>query len=258
MSKTFLLALDAGHYKNTPGKRCLKSLDPNETREWYLNDRVSDYIAERAAMYQGFKILRVDDPAGDAKIELDERCAKANKAKADFYLSNHHNAGINGGSGGGVVAYSYPGSTRGAEWRNALYEAVVVSGKLRGNRATPKATANFHVLRETNMPAVLIEYGFMDSKTDVPVILTAAYAKAVGYAVADCIAARVGLSPLEDADMSKFIDVADNAWYADEVDYCAEHGLMSGTGGNKFEPTKAMTRAEVAAVIARLHKMLTK
>ena len=29
MSKpTFILALDAGHYLATPGKRCLKSLDP--------------------------------------------------------------------------------------------------------------------------------------------------------------------------------------------------------------------------------------
>ena len=29
----FILALDAGHYLATPGKRCLKSLDPGETRE---------------------------------------------------------------------------------------------------------------------------------------------------------------------------------------------------------------------------------
>ena len=258
MAKTFLLALDAGHYKKTPGKRCLKSLDPKETREWYLNDRVSDYIAERAAMYQGFNILRVDDPTGETKIELDERCNKANKANADFYLSIHHNAGIEGGSGGGVVAYSYPGSTSGADWRNALYEAVVAAGKLKGNRATPKTTENFQVLRDSKMVACLMELGFMDSRTDVPVILSAAYAKAVGYAMADCIAARVGLTPREDVDMSKFIDVADSAWYADEVDYCVKHGLMNGMGENKFEPTRAMTRAEVAAVIARLHKELTK
>ena len=34
----FILALSAGHYLNTAGKRCLKSLDPAETREWWLND----------------------------------------------------------------------------------------------------------------------------------------------------------------------------------------------------------------------------
>ena len=40
----FKLVLGAGHDINTAGKRCLKSLDPSETREWWLNDRVCDYI----------------------------------------------------------------------------------------------------------------------------------------------------------------------------------------------------------------------
>ena len=40
----FKLALGAGHGKGTAGKRCHKSLDPNETREWQLNDRIADKI----------------------------------------------------------------------------------------------------------------------------------------------------------------------------------------------------------------------
>ena len=47
---TFILALDAGHYLATPGKRCLKSLDPKQTREWILNDRVTRYQQERARL----------------------------------------------------------------------------------------------------------------------------------------------------------------------------------------------------------------
>ena len=34
MAKIFKLALNAGHGLYTEGKRCLKSLDPKETREW--------------------------------------------------------------------------------------------------------------------------------------------------------------------------------------------------------------------------------
>ena len=37
------IAIDAGHGLYTEGKRCLKSLDPNETREWQLNERVAIY-----------------------------------------------------------------------------------------------------------------------------------------------------------------------------------------------------------------------
>ena len=50
------------------------------------------------------------------------------------------------------------------------------------------------MLKKTEAPAVLVEYGFMDSSTDVPVILTDGYAKAMAYATMDAIAYRAGLT----------------------------------------------------------------
>ena len=182
---TFKLALDAGHGMDTSGRRCLKSLDPEEHREWWLNDRVCRYIAQAAAEYEGFEILRVDDVTGREDVTMSERCRRANSWGADLYYSAHHNAGVGGGTGGGVVAYSLNEGTRGAMWRDDLYGAIVGETGLVGNRASPKATANFHVLRNTAMPAVLMEHGFMDSAADVPVILSEEYAKGVGRAVAD-------------------------------------------------------------------------
>ena len=38
------LALDAGHCLHTSGKRCLKTIDPNQTREWVLNDRIARLV----------------------------------------------------------------------------------------------------------------------------------------------------------------------------------------------------------------------
>ena len=90
----FKLAIVAGHYMNTPGKRCLKALDKNETREWWLNDRIVDYIQSGLAAYSGIEIKRLDDPTGKSEITLSERTSAANKWKADFYLSIHHNAGV--------------------------------------------------------------------------------------------------------------------------------------------------------------------
>ena len=65
---------------------------------------------------------------------------------------------------------------------------MVAAGGLRGNRASPKSEKAFKALVQTKAPAVLVEYGFMDSKTDAPVILTKEYAKAVGYATMEAIA----------------------------------------------------------------------
>ena len=107
------------------------------------------------------------------------------------YISIHHNAGIKGGTGGGIVAYIYTkASEESAQWQNALYDALIDATGLRGNRAEPLAKANFHEVRETDMPAVLLELGFMDSATDVPIILTEEYADKCAEAIVKVLAER--------------------------------------------------------------------
>jgi peptidoglycan hydrolase-like protein with peptidoglycan-binding domain len=172
----------------------LKELDPNKTKEWVLNDAVARHFAEAASEYEDVELLRVDDPAGVAPVNLYKRSMKANDWGANFFLSIHHNGfEAKVWKGGGLVAFSYPGSTKGAQYRDAIYDACIKAGGLVGDRATPKATANFQVLRQTDAPAVLVEYGFMDSAVDGPVIITDAYAKAMGYATMEGIAKIAGL-----------------------------------------------------------------
>lgn len=188
----FRIALTAGHYKYTAGKRCLKSLDPNETREWVLNDRIADKIEKLlASSYSGYELIRTDDTTGEKSISLTSRTTAANNFNADFYLSIHHNAGINGGAGGGIIAFVYTSpNSESVGWQKDLYNALISATGLKGNRATPLAKANLHEVRETKMPSVLLELGFMDSKTDVPVILTEAYADQCAKAIVDVIVKR--------------------------------------------------------------------
>ena len=58
----FKLALSAGHGYNTLGKRCLKKLDPKQTREWTLNSRICNKIQEKLSEYEP------EDFAGYGKI----------------------------------------------------------------------------------------------------------------------------------------------------------------------------------------------
>lgn len=187
----FKIALTAGHYKYTSGKRCLKSLDKNETREWVLNDRIADKVEKLLKNYDGYSLIRTDDTTGEKAISNTARITAANNFKADIYISIHHNAGINGGSGGGIVAYTYPKvSDATKSLQKDLYNALIKHTGLKGNRSTPLATANFEECRETKMPAVLLELGFMDSKTDVPVILTEDYADKCAKAIVEVIVAK--------------------------------------------------------------------
>lgn len=189
----FKIAYCAGHDLQTPGKRLPAALDPAQTREWVLNDRVARAFAQAVRAYGSVELLRTDDPTGKQFIDIPQRTAKANAWGADLYLDIHHNAGINLGSGGGVVAYSYPGSIPGRTYRDAIYEGVLTAGGLRGNRAQPLQEVAFDSLRLTKMPAVLLECGYMDSATDAPVILTQAYSDKVGRGIALGLARLVGL-----------------------------------------------------------------
>ena len=187
----FKIALTAGHYKYTAGKRCLKSIDPNETREWWLNDRIADKVQKLLEGYTGWELLRTDDTTGEKDISLTARTNAANRFGADFYLSIHHNAGINGGKGGGIVVYVHPNaSAASVEWQKDLYAALIDATGLKGNRTSPLLKENYHECRETNMPAVLLELGFMDSTTDVPVILTEEYADQCAAAIVKVLVER--------------------------------------------------------------------
>lgn len=188
----FKIAIDAGHGLKTAGKRLAKELDITQTREWALNNRVACFFAEAANQYD-VEILRVDDTTGATDVSLSNRCKKANNWGADFYLSIHHNAGINLGSGGGIVAFSNKEGTTGAKYRDAIYDACIAAGGLKGNRSDPTQAKGWYVVKNTKAPAVLMEYGFMDSKTDAPIILTEEYSKLVAYATMEGIAKVAGL-----------------------------------------------------------------
>ena len=180
-----LICIDAGHGLLTAGKRCLKSIDPNETREWMLNRRIADKLQNLLEDYE-CQTMRVDDTTGEKDVPLAERVSLANEAGADVYLSIHHNAGMNGGAGGGIVIFAATMAGKMAlKLQKAVYDAAVERTGLRGNRANSTPQKDLYVLRKTGMPAILGEFGFMDSTADTPVILTETFADQAAAGIAE-------------------------------------------------------------------------
>ena len=194
----FKLALTAGHAMNT-GRGVPASLSKYHPNEWQLNDKVCDAIEKRLKEYDGISVLRIDDTTGQNYTELYYRTDKANKWGADFYLSIHHNGGMGGGNGGGIVAYVYTNtSAESVAWQKDLYNALIAKTGLKGNRATPLARENLHEVREPNMPSVLLELGFMDSVTDIKTILANDFADKCADAIVSVIVKRKGLRKKEE------------------------------------------------------------
>lgn len=186
------IAINAGHYRDTAGKRCLKKLDVNQTREWPLNDRIADKLEDLLRSYD-CEVLRIDNTLGLIDTSLSNRCKKANEWGADIYISIHHNAGVNGGSGGGTVVFYYSSNPERKTQAQALYNAVVARTGLIGNRANKVVKKGFYELKHTKMSAFLLENGFMDSRTDVPIILTEDHADKTARGLLDFLVREFNL-----------------------------------------------------------------
>ncbi len=163
MNKQWMIAIDAGHGKYTAGKQ-----SPDGEKEWYFNNQVVQSIIKELSKYEMLKVLRVDDQSGKTDRSLTSRVQLANRHHADLYVSVHHNANTGKwGNWTGVETFIMsPKEKNPKSFQLATHIHKEVVGAM-GLKDRGIKAANFYVLRETKMPAILIEGGFMDSLIDI-------------------------------------------------------------------------------------------
>lgn len=187
------IVIDAGHGYKTAGKRCLKKLDANQTREWSLNDRIADKVEELLKGYENCNVIRSDDTTGLKDVSKSNRVKTANTFNADIIISIHHNAGINGGTGGGTTVCCWK-DDKSKNKARSLYNAVVAQTGLKGNRAEPiSVRTDLYIIKNSKAVCLLLENGFMDSAKDVPIILTEAHANKTAQGIVNFLADELGL-----------------------------------------------------------------
>lgn len=188
------IALDAGHGMNTPGKRT-----PDGEREWTFNNQVLRACMAALQIYEGVQILRLDDPTGEIDVTLKTRTDKANKWGADVLVSIHHNA-YRGrwADHGGIETYVQERiASKASKDIAAIIQPRLVKAMGLANRGVK--SMNLHMLRESKMPAVLTEGGFMDSTIDIVAMRSKARMQAQGEAIADGLAVYFKLKKKGDA-----------------------------------------------------------
>ena len=145
------IVLDAGHIPGKDPGSCANGL-----KEVDLTTRIVDTMTEELNRYQVNVLVA---PRGEPA----ERAVFANKEKADFFLSVH----INAGGGTGYESYIHPfasSKTKGitTEVHGRIGRFYSEAGF--ANRGLKQK--NFAVLRETTMPAMLVENLFIDDPED--------------------------------------------------------------------------------------------
>lgn len=182
------IILDAGHGYNTPGKR-----SPDGFREWEFNNEVALMARELLKLYQNVDVQLSHDVSGKSDVDLKNRTDYANKWMADLFVSIHANAF---GAGGwndvdGIETFIHTSNPPEAGALAAKVQKNLVVATGRDNRGVKKA--NFHVLRETNMTAILVECGFMTNKAEVELLKSQAYRATCAKAIVEGIVQQYGL-----------------------------------------------------------------
>jgi N-acetylmuramoyl-L-alanine amidase len=162
MSK--LIAISDGHEMTTMGKRSppIVELDGRLIKENEFNKAVA-LILEQELKRCGFRTLNVSSTVNDT---LEDRVKRANNAKADIFVAIHYNAydgKFNNHDPEGIEIHIYPKSKEGHRLAECVLNELI-KGTPQKNRGIKES--NFYVLRETSMPAILTENGFMDNKRE--------------------------------------------------------------------------------------------
>ena len=130
----------------------------------------------------------------DVFVELDQRAAFANERGADYFVSVHINSG--GGTGYEDFVHRSVSSSSATERRRAaIHQAVMQFLQGKGMSDRGKKSANFAVLRETQMPAILTENLFVDTPQDAHLLRDDSFLKALAEAHARGIGAALSLPP---------------------------------------------------------------
>lgn len=182
------IVIDAGHGNSTAGKRA-----PDDSmREHHFNAAVARYLDAELKNYEGVSTKFTHDPTGKNDVSLKARTDAANAWGADVFVSIHANA-LTGKwhTGGGIETFVYKTNPKEAR---ALAEKVQTELiKASGLRNRGVKVADFHVLRESKMTAILVECGFMDNREELALLKSDAYRRKCAQAIANGLIAQYGL-----------------------------------------------------------------
>lgn len=173
-----LIATDDGHGMLTPGKRTPLFADGTYMPENEFNRAVVDKLNAHLVRC-GFDVLHV--APGDEDVSLRRRTNLANNTipngfgrSADVYISVHANAlgGIWNSLARGIETFYSKGSVKGKRLAQIVHKHMLQGTKLKDRGLK---TNSLHVTRETDMPAILVECGFMDNPEESQLLKSDAY-----------------------------------------------------------------------------------
>ena len=176
--------VDPGHGGTDGG-----AVGPTGLKEADVNLRVGTVLKNCLIEYGGATVRM--SRTGNTTLSLSYRTTDANNWGAHRFISVHHNAASDR-SVNGTETYCYgSGSSNSFDLRNKVHAQLIAWGGL-NNRGVK--TANFYVLVNTNMPAILTEASFISNAAEEARLRDANYTWRQGYYIYRGVCDHYGVS----------------------------------------------------------------
>lgn len=246
----YCIALDDGHGMETAGKRTPAFPDGSVMRENEYNAVVAQFL-EVMLRRCGFQVLLVAPEKEDTPLSV--RVKRANDAKADAYVSIHANAAGSGwNQANGVESWVYSKSdARGKAFARTVHQALVAA--IRRKDRGVKESDMFYVLKQTKMPAVLVEGGFMTNLEEANLLRTAAYRKACAEGICKGICAFFGVDYIPESEeedpVKRYQKIEDLPYGKEIIQKLVEEGVLSGDKEGNLNLSEDMVR--IFMILAR-------
>ena len=130
----------------------------------------------------GYRVVMTRD--SDVFVPLGTRCAIANSNRNAIFVSVHFNSATRGGASG-IETYFY--SRNSLALASAIHH-YVVGGAPSSSRGVRRR--GYYVLRKTNIPAVLVECGFLTNPTEAAYAQNASYRQKLAEEIAAGVRSR--------------------------------------------------------------------
>ncbi|MGA9289555.1 MAG: N-acetylmuramoyl-L-alanine amidase [Anaerobacillus sp.] len=179
-----LIVIDPGHGGSDPGATFRNYQEKNFN--FAISRMVRDHLLSK------YEVDVVLTRESDKTVALKARTDLANAVKADFFLSIHNNAA--GGKGFESFIYNGVVPSQTVQLQSTIHNKIA-SSVLKPYQIVDrgKKRANFHVLRETKMSALLIEVLFLDNEDDLKLLTNPSFITDMSIGIADATAAALKL-----------------------------------------------------------------
>lgn len=166
------IMIDAGHGGRDPG-----AVGRSGSYEKTLTLDTT-FLVKKELERRGAKVLMTRKD--DTYISLSIRSYHSKRSNADAFISLHYNSAPSNIIASGLNSYYYHSKDK--KLATSIQKSMVDHTGLR-DRGTKKG--NFHVIRENNKPAVLLELGFMSDAREEQTILTSSYQERASKGIAN-------------------------------------------------------------------------